>query len=94
MHAVIGVWDLDPSAREAQEKALTQIVDGVSQLPGLVSGYWADAEGTSRSHTVIVFDNREAATAFAASVRANLEQQLRHGVRNISLDIVTVKAAT
>ena len=94
MHAVIGVWELDPSAQAAQEAALTHIVEGVSHLPGIVKGYWADAEDTGRSHTVIVFEERDQAASFADSVRANLQGQLEHGVHNLSLDIVAVKATT
>ena len=94
MHAVIGVWELDPAARDAQDEQLDHIVEGVSRLPYLVQGYWGDAEDSGRSHTVIVFDDRDAALAFAESVRGNVEQQARYGVRNISLDVVEVKATT
>jgi hypothetical protein len=46
------------------------------------------------AHTLARFSDREAALAFADSVRGNVENQARSGVRNISLDIVAVKATT
>lgn len=94
MYAVVGVWEMDAARGEAQQSGLEGIVAGVSQLPGLVKGYWSDCEDPARSHTFIVFSDREAALAFADSVRGNVENQARSGVRNISLDIVAVKATT
>ena len=94
MYAVVGVWELDPARDEAQQSALPGIVAGVSQLPGLVKGYWSAYEDAARSHTFIVFADRDAAVAFAADVRGNAENQNRSGVRNLSLDIVAVQAAT
>ncbi len=94
MYAVVGVRELDPDRAEAQQSALERIVAGVSQLPGLVKGYWSDYEDPARSHTFIVFSDRDAAAAFAADVRGNAENQNRSGVRNLSLDIVAVKATT
>lgn len=94
MYAVVGVWEMDTALREAQESALQGIVAGVSQLPGLVKGYWSDCEDPARSHTFIVFADRDAALAFADDVRGNQENQARSGVRNISLELVAVKATT
>ncbi|GAB3932794.1 hypothetical protein GCM10029976_039260 [Kribbella albertanoniae] len=94
MYAVVGVWEMDSAQREAQQSALEGIVAGVSQLPGMVKGYWSDYEDPARSHTFIVFDDRDAAAAFADSVRGNVENQTRSGVRNISVDILAVKATT
>lgn len=94
MYAVVGVWEMDRARDEAQQSALEGIVAGVSQLPGLMKGYWSDYEDPARSHTFIVFSELDAAVAFADSVRGNAENQTRSGVRNISLDIVAVKATT
>ncbi len=94
MYAVVGVWEMDRARDEAQRAALEGIVAGVSQLPGLTKGYWSDYEDPARSHTFIVFSELDAAVAFADNVRGNAENQTRSGVRNISLDIVTVKATT
>lgn len=47
-----------------------------------------------RSHTFIVFEDRGAAERFEAEVRGNSENQERSGVRNVSLDVVEVRATT
>lgn len=94
MYAVIGVWDLDPAAKAARDQAHARIVEGVGRLPGLVKGYWAESEDTGRAHTVIVFEGRDEAVAFAGSVRANAEEQARHGVHVVSLDVTRVTATT
>lgn len=94
MHAVVGVWEMDPELRELQDEGLTRIVAGVAELPGLVKGYWSDSSQPNRSHTFIVFEDLESAESFAADVRSNLENQTRAGVRNVSLDLVTVRATT
>jgi hypothetical protein len=92
---VIGLWELDPELREMQRQILEGIVARVGQAPGIVKGYWA--EGTSdppRSHTFIVFADRMSAEAFAADVRANIENQARAGVTNLSLDLAEISATT
>ena len=92
MYAVVGVREMDRARDKAQQSDLDGIVAGVSQLPGLVTGYWSNYEDPARSHTFIVFSELDAAVAFADNVRGNAENQTRSGVRNISLDIVAVKA--
>ncbi len=94
MYAVVGVWEMDPGLREAQADGLAGIVAGVAQLPGLVKGYWGYLEQPSRSQTFIVFEDRASAESFAADVRRNVENQERAGVRNVSLDLVTIRATT
>ncbi len=69
MHAVVGVWEMDPAMRHAQTAALERIVPGVAQLPGVVNGYWSDFADPGRSHTFIVFDTRDAAEPFAAEAQ-------------------------
>ena len=95
MFVVIGLWEMDPELREKQRQALGGMVAGVSQVPGIVKGYWA--EGTAdprRSHTFIVFADRMSAEAFAADVRGNAENQARAGVTNVSLDLAEISATT
>ena len=69
MHAVVGVWEMDPAMRHAQTAALERIVPGVAQLPGVVNRYWSDFADPGRSHTFIVFDTRDAAEPFAAEAQ-------------------------
>lgn len=94
MYAVVGVWEVDPEMREAQSAALERIVAGVAQLPGLVKGYWSDTADPRRSHTFIVFEDRNSAESFEADVRGNTENQTRSGVRSVSLDVIEVRATT
>lgn len=94
MFAVVGVWELDPETRQAQTAAREHIVAGVAHLPGLVKGYWSDSSDQTRSRAFIVFDGHASAESFASSVRRNTENQARSGVRNISLDVLEVRATT
>jgi hypothetical protein len=92
---VIGVWKMDPEKREIQRDGLARLAAGVSQAPGIVKGYWADiAADSTRSHTYIVFSDRDSAESFAADVRGNLDNQVRAGVTNISLDLAEISATT
>lgn len=95
MFVVIGLWEHYPALREIQQQGLQKLVAGVGQAPGIVKGYWAaSAADPCRSHTFIVFADRESAEAFASDVRGNVENQARAGVRNISLDLAEVSATT
>lgn len=96
MLAVMGVWDLDPTLREIQQQALQGIVTSGGRAPGIIEGYWAaEAADPARSHTLIVFGDRESAEAFPSDVHGNLENQARAGVRNnSSLDLAEISATT
>ncbi len=94
MYVVIGVWEMDPELRDVQRAILDQIVAGVGRLPGIVTGFWAEAADPARSHTFIVFADRPSAEAFAAEVRGNLENQARAGVTSVSLEVAEVTATT
>jgi len=95
LHAVIGVWNMEPSKWEEQQRGLhAQIVPMVSQSPGFVAGYWMGDRPASKTYTTIVFEDEAAARRFKAFVegpeaRDNQEQS---GVRNESLTVVEVIA--
>jgi hypothetical protein len=92
---VIGDWRMAPTQAEGERQAgLTRIVDGVSRLPDLVTGYWTSSEDGASSQTFIVFRERAAAEGFAADVRGNIENQRSVGVHNVSLVIHEVTAHT
>ena len=92
--AVAGMWESDEAVVHARDSALEGIVAGVSQLPGFVAGYWADSlDDPTRSHTFIVFAEREQADAFAGRVRGNAEGQASVGIRALSLEVVAVQAS-
>ena len=95
MFVVIGVWALDPALEEVRRAVFDDLVAGVGQAHGIVRAYWAqDADDPTRSHTFIVFTDRESAESFAADVRANSENQARAGVTPVSLDLAEVSATT
>ena len=95
MFAVMGTWTMDQSHRERQRAMLhDHIVPGVRQAGGLINGYWSDDPNSDRSFTFIVFDTREAADAFASSVRGNSEAQRESGVTMIDLVILDITAQT
>ena len=94
MFAVIGEWRTTPELDDEQQSGLRKIVAGVSQLPGLVAGYWTGGIDGASSHTFIVFDDAAAAEAFASDVRGDIENQRRAGVENVSLTVEEVAAHT
>ena len=94
MFAVIGEWRMSPELDDDQHTGLQRVVAGVSQLPGLVAGYWTGAADGASSHTFIIFGEAAAAHAFASDVRGNIENQRRAGVGNVSLVIEEVTAHT
>lgn len=94
MFVVIGDWRMSFQPGEEQRAALSRIVSGVSQLPGLAKGYWTSSDDGTSSMTFIVFDDRAVAEAFAADVRGNVENQRRAGVENLGLVIHEVAAET
>ncbi|MGS0686975.1 hypothetical protein ACVBEQ_17845 [Nakamurella sp. GG22] len=93
MWVVIGAWNIDPDRMAAaREQLLAHIVPGVRHAPGLVKGYWA--EQNARSHTFIVFQDREAADAFAGDVRKNTASQAEHGVDAVDIAVYEIVAET
>jgi hypothetical protein len=68
MHAVM--FRVSIHQREEAEKFLKeQIVPGVSQAPGFVTGHWVSIDGT-QGQSMIVFESEEAARAVADNVNA------------------------
>ena len=66
MHAVVVKVTVDD--REAAEKRLREeIVPRVSQLPGVVAGYWTRSEGTD-GLSMVVFESEDTARAAADQV--------------------------
>ena len=70
MHAVVinvSISNVEESRRELRER----VVPMVSQAPGFVSGVWMEY-GEGKGHSVVVFENQEAATAMADQVRGTV----------------------
>ncbi len=94
MYAVVGIWQRDERASEAQLQVLReQIVPNVSRSPGFVAGYWTHDHSTGKDHTMIVLDSEAAALAFKAVVEGNSRNQAALGVTMELLSVVEVVAA-
>ncbi|MDQ6776564.1 MAG: hypothetical protein M3071_10205 [Actinomycetota bacterium] len=68
MYAVIvdvSISDVEQSQRELRE----QVVPRVSKAPGFVSGVWME-QGEGKGHSVMVFENEDAAHEVAQHVRS------------------------
>ena len=60
MHAVVTRVTINDN--DAAESHLhEQVVPGVSQAPGFVTGYWVRLEGEKQGTSVVVFDSEEQA---------------------------------
>ena len=72
MHAV--VVKVTVNDREAAEKRLRdEIIPRVSQLPGVVAGYWTRSDGPD-GLSMVVFESEDAARAAADQVPQMVDQ--------------------
>jgi hypothetical protein len=93
MHAVLGLWTMDPAMQHRQEQELRErIVPSVSNAPGFVRGAWAREVGGDRSVSFIVFHDERSARDFMQAVRANAGPQKTAGVANDELILVELNA--
>jgi hypothetical protein len=93
MHAVIGIWTVDPAWHDEQRRLLREkIVPLVTRQPGFVSGYWMRDPESGRSHTTVIFDGQESADAFKALVESGTRQAARVGVVSDILTTVEIVA--
>lgn len=68
MHAV--VVDVSISNFEQARKELDEnVVPGISQAPGFVSGVWVRLDG-DKGRSIVIFESEEGANAAAGRVRA------------------------
>jgi hypothetical protein len=89
MHAVMGIWTMDPQQRERQNEDLQEkIVPTVKSAPGFVRGTWWREVAGERSASFIVFKDEPSARSFIDAVRGNSPQQSQAGVRNDQLVLV------
>ena len=51
MFVVVGTWRMDVRHETQQREGLTRIAAAVSQLPGIVRGYWTSSDDASESYT-------------------------------------------
>jgi hypothetical protein len=74
MHAVVVKVTIND--REAAEKRLREeTVPSVSQIPGVVAGYWTRSDG-SDGLSMVVFESEEAARAAADQVPQMISEAL------------------
>jgi hypothetical protein len=74
MHAVIVEVTIN-DIEQAQSELRERVVPAVSQAPRFVAGYWMD-RGEGKGHSVVVFENEEAANRAAEQVRSNAPSQV------------------
>jgi hypothetical protein len=68
MHALVVTVNVEPGREdEGVEFLQTNVLPGMKQIPGLVSGYWL-ATRDGQGLTVLLFENEEAAQAAAAGL--------------------------
>ncbi|GII31896.1 hypothetical protein [Planotetraspora mira] len=93
MHAVIGIWTVDPAWHDEQHRLLREeIIPLVTRQPGFLTGYWMHDPESGRSHTTAVFDDLESADRFKALVESGTRQAARVGVVSTVLTTVDVVA--
>ncbi|MFF4625082.1 hypothetical protein [Nonomuraea jabiensis] len=92
MHAVVGFWTVDEALRAERVRGLhEEVIPITSSQPGFVSGYWMHDPETGKSHTTIVFDDRESADRFKSVVEARSRRAAQVGTADI-LAVVDVEA--
>jgi hypothetical protein len=95
MHAVIGLWTMDPAQQGRQERELRErIVPTVKNARGFVRGAWSREVDGDRGVSFIAFDDESAARGFMDTVRANATRQTAAGVTNHELLLVELVAET
>ena len=70
MHALVITVGIDPDkADEATAMLHNQVVPDVKATPGFVSGTWARSADGTNGHSVVLFENEEAAKAALAQAK-------------------------
>ena len=93
MHAMVGVFKMDPRQFARQRKELEErIVPLVRHQPGFVSATWTYDRDAGRSHSLVVLDSEHAARKFADFVKEQSSVPNDAGVRLESITLAEVLA--
>jgi hypothetical protein len=93
MHAMIGIFKMDPAFFPQQKQALhDRIVPLVKGRPGFLRGTWSYDRASARSYSYIVLDSEESARQLAAFVKEGNQGPNPFGVQLESLTVVEVLA--
>jgi hypothetical protein len=93
MHAVVGIWTVDEARHDEQRRLLDEhVIPLVKTQPGFVSGYWMHDPETGKSHTTVIFTDRQAAGGFKALVERATKRAAQAGVTSDILTTVEVLA--
>jgi len=93
MHAIVGVFKMDPRLFARQRKELDErIVPLVRHQPGFVSATWSYERDAGRSYSLVVLDSESAARRFAAFVKEQSSRQNDAGVQLESIIVAEVLA--
>ena len=95
MYAVVGIWTVDETRQDEQRRLLhEEVVPLVSRRPGFVSGYWMHDPETGKSHTAVIFADRESAEDFKSLVERTVRRTALAGLTSDTLSAVEVVAST
>jgi hypothetical protein len=93
MHAMIGIFKMDPAFFPQQKQALhDRIVPMVQGHRGFVRGTWSYDRAAARSYSCIVLDSEQSARQLAAVVKEGNQGPNPLGVQLESLVVVEVLA--
>ncbi|AWS40342.1 hypothetical protein [Streptosporangium sp. 'caverna'] len=93
MHAVIGIWTVDPAWHDEQRRLLREeVIPLVTRQPGFLAGYWMHDPESGRSHTTAIFGDQESADVFKALVESGTRQAARVGLISTVLTSVEIVA--
>jgi dihydrodipicolinate synthase/N-acetylneuraminate lyase len=85
MYAVLVAVSIE-NEEEAREQLLNQVVPGVKQIPGVVSGVWLSPQN-GQGYSTVVFETEEQAKAASETVRDRVPPGVT--VNHVSVQEVT-----
>lgn len=93
MYAIVGTSEIDASRADESVEILTNgILPGIAQAPGFVSATFTRSEDGTEGHSMVVFDNEEAAKAVAATGGDRMPAD--SPIKIISLEVCEVVASS
>src|SRR5262245_17525242 len=89
MYGGIGICTDDEARQDEQRRLLHEkVVPLVSRQPGFVSGYWMHDPETGKSHTAVMFADRESAEDFKSFVEREVRRTALAGLTSDTLSAV------
>ncbi len=92
MFAVVGLFNLDPAVASTRDRGVEDIAARVALRPGFVAGYWSESKRGTVGHSYVVFELRQQADEYAATVRQNSFDHEAAGVKAVSVTLAEITA--